>query len=199
MRASDRASAPPRFLRSGPRLGLGWTVLALAATLAAAGCCKKSDPTDSPSLSGDSPKTAGAQGAPPGAKYMGPGNVPDVPETRSNPPTVDEWKNAAEVNTVGANSAPSGCSMHIVREWLKVNCSGKIEGVSDMEGFGKKGFDYFDWVQAPSVADFVVRLRRGNSLKLRINREKDRASLFANWPSGQPKPSIIALQAGPKG
>ncbi len=198
MRASDRATLPSRFLRSGPRVEVACFALGFVLVALVTGCCKRGS-DENPGLTTDGQKPGPSQGAPPGARYIGPGNVPDVPESRSNPPTSEEWKNAAEVNTVGANSAPSGCSMRIVREWLKVNCSGKIEGVSDMEGFGKKGFDYFEWLQPPAVADYVVRLRRGNALKLRIVRERDRASLFANWPIGQPKPSIIALQVGPKG
>jgi hypothetical protein len=89
--------------------------------------------------------------------------------------------------------------MHVVREWLKVNCSGKIQSVSDMEGFGRKGSDYFEMVAPPNVADFVVRMKRGAAMKLRIHRDDDRVSLFVSWPQGSSKPSIIALQQGPKG
>ena len=95
---------------------------------------------------------------------------------------------------VGPNSAAKDCTMKIVREWLKVNCTGKIVDATMMEGFGKDGFDYFQSVKPGTMADFVVRVKKGGALKLRINREKDRASLFMNWPSGSPKPTIIALQ-----
>jgi hypothetical protein len=177
--------------------------LGLVTMLVAAGACCRTGGASSEGTapehdkSGKSPEKTGA--AAPGQKYLGPGNVPDVPETTSAPPTVAEWGAAAEVNTVGANSAPRGCSMHVVREWLKVNCSGKIQSVSDMEGFGKKGVDYFELVTPPNVADFVVRMKRGGALKLRIHRDDDRASLFMSWPQGSSKPSIIALQQGPKG
>ena len=85
--------------------------------------------------------------------------------------------------------------MKLVREWLKVNCTGKIKEVTNMEGFGKKGFDYFDSVKPNSVADLVVRVKKGGSIKARILRDGESgASLFVNWPGQLDKPSIIALQ-----
>lgn len=122
-------------------------------------------------------------------------DAPAVPTTTSGPPSVDEWSKAAEVNTVAANSKPKDCSMKMVREWLKVNCTGKIKEVTNMEGFGKKGVDYFDLVTPGKVADLVVRVKKGQAIKARILRTGESgASLFVNWPGQLDKPSIIALQ-----
>lgn len=120
--------------------------------------------------------------------------APEIPETKSAPPTVAEWTAAAGVNTVGANSAPKDCVMKVVREWLKVNCSGKIKEVTAMEGFGAKNVDYFDSVTPGKSADLVVRVKKGGSIKARILREGGGASLFVNWPGANAKPSIMALQ-----
>jgi hypothetical protein len=120
--------------------------------------------------------------------------APAVSEGKSAPPTVAEWEAAPSANTVGPNSAPRDCELKVVREWLKVNCRGNIKEVTNMEGFGQKNFDYFELVTPGKVVDFVVRLKKGQAIKARIIREGQSASLFVNWPSQSPKPSIIALQ-----
>lgn len=125
--------------------------------------------------------------------------IPDIPEGRSKPPTVAEWSAASEVNTQEKNSQPDKCFMKIVREWLKVNCSGQIVSVNDPEGFGTEGADYFSSIRPGKSADFVVRLREGKTMKTKIIRYDDSASLFVNWPAGAPKPTIVALGKGPRG
>lgn len=120
--------------------------------------------------------------------------APAVSEGKSAPPSVAEWEAAPSANTVGANSAPRDCDLKVVREWLKVNCRGNIKEVTNMEGFGQKGHDYFELVTPGKVADFVVRMKKGQAIKARIIREGQSASLFVNWPSQSAKPSIIALQ-----
>jgi hypothetical protein len=121
--------------------------------------------------------------------------APDVPTGTSAPPTVAEWSAAAEINTVGANSKPKDCSMKMVREWLKVNCTGNIREVTNREGFGRNGVDSFDKIIPGKVADLVVRVKKGGAIKARILRNNESgASLFVNWPSQLDKPSIVALQ-----
>ncbi|MEZ4371164.1 MAG: hypothetical protein R3B07_10080 [Polyangiaceae bacterium] len=125
--------------------------------------------------------------------------IPDIPEGRSKPPTVAEWKAATNINTQEVNSQPDKCFMRIVREWLKVNCEGDVQGFTGMENFGNEMADYFQSVKPGKVADFVVRLRKGKTLKLRIQRGKEgEAVLFVNWPIGEEKPTIVALGRGAK-
>jgi hypothetical protein len=103
------------------------------------------------------------------------------------------------VNTQEKNSQPDKCFMKIVREWLKVNCGGQIVSVNDPEGFGNENADYFSSIRPGKSADFVVRLRPGKTMKTKIIRYDDSASLFVNWPAGAPKPTIVALGKGPRG
>lgn len=125
--------------------------------------------------------------------------IPDIPDGRSKPPTVAEWKAATNINTQEVNSQPDKCFMRIVREWLKVNCEGDVQGFTGMENFGNEMADYFQSVKPGKVADFVVRLRKGKTLKLRIQRGKEgEAVLFVNWPVGEAKPTIVALGRGAK-
>ena len=138
--------------------------------LASSGCCKK---RGSSVFDIDGLDAAGMGGPGNGSRSsprQTPTPLPGVPDGRSAPPTVEEWVDAGYVNTVGAHSAPSRCYMKVVREWLKVNCSGRIYMVTDMHGFGHQGSDYFAWYKENKVADYVVRMRRGTSQKLRIHR-----------------------------
>lgn len=149
----------------------------------------------------EAPKSAAPTATPTAPASAAPaagGGIPDIPDTKSAPPTVAEWSAASEVNTVGANSAPKNCFMKVVREWLKVNCSGKIVSVDEKDGLGKQDVDHFESVKPGTSADYVIRLRKGVSVKAKIRRQDDSAALFVNWPGGAPKPTILALQAAPK-
>ncbi len=179
------------------------TIVAIA--LAVAGCSKSSSGgdaspapvTDKKAPPAHQPASEPAKPGAPAVPTAAPGasmEAPEIPEGRSKPPTVAEWSAAASVNTVGANSAPKDCVMKVVREWLKVNCSGKVKEVTNMDGFGAKNVDYFDSVTPGKSADLVVRVRKGGAIKARILREGGGASLFVNWPSQNAKPSIMALQ-----
>jgi hypothetical protein len=119
--------------------------------------------------------------------------VPAIPETRSAPPTLAEWGSAPDVNTQGAGSRPSWCTMKVLREWLKVNCASDISSFSHMSGFGREGVDYFKYVRWHEKIDFVVRIHRG-SMTVRIHRPSgDRASLFVSWSGSADRPQNIAL------
>ena len=189
---------------------MGWTrkvtysTIALVA-LAFGGCCKDAPPTPDtaptaaakPAATPSATIEAKALPAETAANPAGGGaadSIPDIPEGRSKPPTVAEWNAAASVNTQDANSRPDECFMKIVREWLKVNCSGKVTGVVEMADFGTENGDYFQSVREGKMADFVLRLRKGHYPKVRILRsEKGNAVLFVNWPPTFAKPNNIAL------
>lgn len=178
--------------------------VALSSVLIAVGCSKPEATADSggapkasapaatstPAPAATPPKPATPDSAPGAGRAS-----PDVPSGTSAPPTVAEWQAAPDVNTVGANAAPKDCQLKMVREWLKVHCDGDVKEVTNMEGFGKKGFDYFESIKPGTSADFVVRVKKGNALKLRIMRGKPHsASLFVNWPGDKDRPTIVALQ-----
>lgn len=125
------------------------------------------------------------------------GPIPAIPDGRSDPPTSAEWSSAKNVNTQGANSWPPDCTTKIVREWLQVNCTGKVKGYEKMENFGKLHSDYFESIMPGKLASFVVRLKKGKTISVRICRDTDRASLFVNWPTAKDRPIHVALGKGP--
>jgi hypothetical protein len=155
-----------------------------------------------------------AEPSQPTAPPLPPDGIPDIPAEKSAPPTVAEWAAAPEVNTQGANSRPEGCYMKVCREWLKVHCDGAqyydwntlldippggghLDGTNYQTRFGVLGTDWFYEFKQHVSYDTIIRLRRGKDLKLEVLREPSAgggsALLFMSWPSGKPKPSIIAL------
>jgi hypothetical protein len=125
--------------------------------------------------------------------------IPEIPAERSNPPSLEEWGTACDVNTQGAGSHPGDCTMKIKREWLQVSCrNAKGYEEFDSDGFGAEGLDHFKHVVPGQLVSFVVRLRKGKNPKVRMCRDKERASLFVSWPPSNSKPTIVALGVGPK-
>jgi hypothetical protein len=83
--------------------------------------------------------------------------------------------------------------MKIVREWLKVHCEGEIGAITDKDGIPKSSADYFDSIRPGKVADFVIRLKKPSTMKMRIHKGGSRASLFVNWPATSDRPVNVAL------
>lgn len=164
-------------------------IWATLATLSLGGCCFGGGSHESAASHDQGEVTPAKPKGAPGASS----EAPDIPDGRSKPPTLAEWGDAREVNTVGANSAPRNCYMKVVREWLKIHCEGRIREITNEEGLGAEGVEHFRYVN-DKVADVIVRVRKGHHIKLRIIREGQSASMFMNWPGGQAKPSIMALQ-----
>jgi hypothetical protein len=174
-------------------------LLVMSALLA----CKKAKREEASAGSAATPSAVAAPATPaapapaePSAAPAKDDPIPDIPEGRSAPPTVAEWSAADEINTQEANSQPDKCFLKVVREWLKVHCDGEFGEITDMDGFGKENADYFQFIKPGKSADYVVRLRKGKALKLKIHRAEGNAALFVNWPGASPKPTIIALGKG---
>jgi hypothetical protein len=125
------------------------------------------------------------------------GGVPDIPSAKSNPPVGSEWDQGVAVNTQGASARAKRCSMHVLRDWLRIYCTGKVIGYEKKTDFGTLGGDYYERIEAGKYASLVVRLKKGKNQMIRICRETDRASLFVSWPVTADKPKNIALGTGP--
>ncbi|MBK7585107.1 MAG: hypothetical protein IPI67_33575 [Myxococcales bacterium] len=184
----------------------GALMMTLVLTLALL-ACKKGNEGDTKPTTTATPEATGATAAPPGATATPAvgkppsfkvGDVPEIPSEKSNPPQGAEWNQGVAVNTQGANSRGKRCSMFVLREWLNIYCTGKVIGYEKKEDFGQINVDYYEKIVAGKYASFVIRLKKGHYPKIRICREKDRASLFVNWPPTKDKPMHVALGAGPE-
>jgi hypothetical protein len=125
-------------------------------------------------------------------------SVPDIPDAKSNPPQGTEWDQGVPVNTQGASARAKQCSMHILRDWLRIYCAGKVVGYEKKEDFGELGQDHYEKFVEGKYASLVIRLRKGKTQKIRICREGNRASLFVSWPPSADKPKHVALGDGPE-
>lgn len=153
--------------------------------------------TPSPAPVEPAPPSAAAAGGPAAELSFDIAAVPSIPSTRSNPPQGNEWNQGVAVNTQGASTRAKRCSLHVLREWLRINCSGKVLGYEKKEDFGEQHRDYYEEIVAGKYASFVVRLQKGKNQKIRVCRAEDRASLFVSWPPTADKPLHIALSQGP--
>lgn len=182
----------------------------MCALLVALLACKKTEPkAEAPAATPSAPAPAAAPtpAAEPSARQAAPAappkvttptqEVPEIPAGKSNPPKGNEWDEGVVINTQGKTTWPPRCQMRVLREWLRVHCSGDVVGHEKMEGFGVKGSDYYFQLVPNKYASLVTRMKRGDTLTLRICREKSRASLFVSWPGGSDRPKHIALGKGP--
>lgn len=121
--------------------------------------------------------------------------VPLIPQGKSDPPKLEDWEKATEVNTQHEHGIAKECSMKVVREWVRVFCRGEILGYQDLVEFGKKSVDHYVSVKESSLS-FVGRIKQGPRQSVRICRKADRASLAIYWPKDKERPEHIALGDG---
>ena len=187
-------------MKTSSRRALILTTL-LGATLSASACCGGSKSGGESTPRTDTGATPGKT-AVPGAKGLGAspspvaatgGGIPAIPEGTSAPPTVAEWSAAADINQANANSKPRDCAVKIVREWMKIHCDGNVKSVEKVEGFNKEGSDFFKSITVGKSADYVARLKKGGSFKMRILRDPQSTTLFVNWPGGSDRPSTVVM------
>ena len=178
-------------------------VTAVCAAVWTVGCCnfnlpeRKEADKETPVLGGSKPGATPVQGTSDNRpSTSGPSEIPDIPEGRSNPPTVAEWASARQVNTQEFNSRAPNCFQKVVREWLKIHCEGDVIRVEEKTGFGTHNVDHYESVVPGKFADYIVRLRRGTVITAKIYRTEGNAAVFVNWPAGAPKPVHIAIGRG---
>jgi hypothetical protein len=203
--------AVPWPVMSKARVGMGAVsgtmllVVGLLAGVSVGGCCQSrgsstSDATPAAGTTTAAATTAGGMAgtkAPPVAATAVAGadakGVPPIPEGRSAPPTLAEWSAVSDVNQAGPNAKPRDCEIKIVREWMKIHCDGNVRSTEKEEGLGKQGSDYFRAMTPGKMADYVVRLRKGNAIKMRILRSPQSATVFVNWAGNTDRPGTIVM------
>jgi hypothetical protein len=142
------------------------TIAAAAVLLTPAGQAPAYPAATAAPASSAAPAAAPGEGtsleaAPPGAEV-------------SKAPTAEEWKTASRVKL--ARNAPA-CSVYLVREWLKIHCSGfPGAGVSLLAGsrdgvqvwVDPSGGEGPDSMTKPRDAEIILPLRRGDGRLFQI-------------------------------
>ena len=124
--------------------------------------------------------------------------IPDVPPKSSSRPAEADWLAAPEVNTAPRGRTPKGCTVRMLRDWVKLHC---IKGqnpkhppdILSPQGFGTPNVDFF-WVSwSPASSWLEFRLRKGTTQHAQL--DLDVGSFHVEWPESSPKPTIISVEA----
>jgi hypothetical protein len=136
-------------------------------------------------------KASGSSASTQGGIVLAPGQGTKV-NGRSNVPTLDEWGQAPEV-TVRRSSA-LGCSTKMVREWLRVSCSGKNDSggtpttlVIERGGNSAEMFTF----ASGGVTSLVIPFVEGLDLEAAFAWTDRTEKFLSRWPRGAPKPSLM--------
>jgi hypothetical protein len=92
------------------------------------------------------------------------------------------------------------CSLRVVREWSRVDCTANFLGIWTSIGLGEANKDYFTVVRGLDAGALEVRARRGEMIGVRLNGLVNTSNgvLRVSWPSSQPRPLEIVLDAAPQ-
>jgi hypothetical protein len=175
-----------------PRFSSRAAVFAVGLMVGLAACKSSKDTSAGASAKADAAAPGVANVTKPAAEVDTKG-IPPFPEGQSAPPSPEEWSTAREVNTQDPSSRAKDCYLKVIREWLKVHCDGDIKSVGETEGMPKSKSDSFESVEPGKAADFVMRLTKGSTIKMRIHRAGNRASFFEIWPVSADRPTMIAI------
>lgn len=158
-------------------------VLVVAAlALAIAGCRRDDSAASSP------PATNTATGAKT-AEARTPDGVPvDIPTTRSGAPSVPEWDAAPNVQV--ASTSGTGCSVKMVREWVRVDCGKRANGAMPNGVDVKSGCTKDTYTSMKTHANAVSALSRGHRCELQITWADVAENFVADWPSGAARPGF---------
>lgn len=109
-------------------------------------------------------------------------------DEKSSPPKVTEWSSASEVAPTRAGPAAAGCRAHLVREWMRLRCSGKIFAISLVAGTPEGIAFWIGGSEAEPYGDILMPIRKGDR------------RVFQLWAPGQdgagafaPKP-VLTVQ-----
>ena len=168
------------------------------AALALAACCKPSggSSTDAPTAPA-TPASATPVAAPAAPPRLGPDGLPlEIPTTRSPAPSLQDWNDAVDLKIP---SAPLGCEVNMIREWVRVNCSGKRRSGGAPDGVRVLGGCAQDtYTSMRSNANLVTALGRGRRCEVEFSWTDGKELFVAEWTrSGRPALGFQPAAAAP--
>jgi hypothetical protein len=148
------------------------------------GCRRGDEPTPSSSA----PPAATNAGAVKVEARSSDGVPLDIPTTRTPAPSQTDWDAAPHVHI--ASAPGTGCTVKMVREWVRVDC-GKRGNGSTPTGVDVKGDCTRDtYTSMKTHANAVSALARGHRCELEIAWPDAKESFTADWPSGATRPTF---------
>jgi hypothetical protein len=134
------------------------------------------------------------------ANLLAPPLIPEQPlePGRSKLPTLEEWAGVPKEVTVKGSSALS-CETKMVREYLRVRCTGKNDSGGTPTGVRLvKGSAGAIATTVDGVTNLIVPFVDGTDFAAVFSWTDKSHRLVAIWPKGAPKPSVIATFEGAK-
>ncbi len=115
------------------------------------------------------------------------------PDQPSKPPTVNDWRDAAETEV--KNAKRLGCEVKTVREWLRVSCRSTPDSGSQIQSLRwlrpeQKPADFYDLVRAGSLASIVLPIRHDTDVRVEFVWSEFKRTLTLQWKRGFPVPLV---------
>jgi hypothetical protein len=131
--------------------------------------------------------------------------APSVPTTTTNPvppqpaasaarrspvPTIADWNVVGEVTVTGSTAL--SCETKLIREWLRISCSGKNDtGGTPTSVEVKRGADAeTETFAAGNVTTLVLPYEDGVNVEALFSWSDKSKRLLVTWPRGTPLPAV---------
>lgn len=126
-----------------------------------------------------------------------PQSLPSIPTDRSPRPSPAQWVKAISINTAAQAQRAPGCEIHLLREWVRLQCAG-IGGMSPelekFKGLGTRDQDYFA-SSGFHLAQLEVRLQPGMMARAEVWTLSDSIRDFkVEWTKDAPAPSVVSVE-----
>lgn len=162
--------------------------LAIAA-LSLSACCK--NPLSQGNQQGTTTQgTATTTTNVPAPDARAPDGMPvNIPTSRTAAPSLADWDAAPSLSVPTA--APLRCEVNMIREWVRVNCSGKRRSGGTPTALEVKGGCTRDtYTSMKTNANLVTALSRGNRCEVEFTWTDGKEIFVADFSGGKPRPAL---------
>jgi len=160
-------------------------------------CCNRGgDPSPSssstPSEAAEAPSASSAP-APPPAPIAPDGLPVNIPTARTQAPNAVEWNAAPPLRIPSARA--NNCEVHMIREWVRVNCGNKRRGRGTPDGVQVRQDCTRDtYTSMRGHANLVTALSPGHRCEVEFSWTDGKETFVAEWQRGN-RPSLSFLPA----
>lgn len=146
-------------------------LFAASALSIVAGC--KRDSADAPGTASAVPKASEVRAAD--------GLPVEIPTSRTPAPTIGEWDKAPALRE--ASAAAAKCTIKMVREWVRVDCSGeRTPGGTPSDVEIKSGCSKDTYVSMKTHSNAVTALSPGRRCEVLFSWTGTKQTFLADWP-----------------
>ncbi len=157
------------------------SLLAVAALSTAVGC--KREPAEQTGTAAAIPKPSEVRAAD--------GLPVEIPTKRTPAPSIFEWDKAPALRE--GSAAAAGCTIKVVREWARVDCSGERKpGGTPSDVEIKSGCSKDTYVSMKSHSNAVTALTPGRRCEILFSWTGTKQTFMADWPANK-RPTLTFI------